>query len=160
MLRLPNAFLSRSTAHWLVDLDKNGGAVVLPSIVGRFGADRGGDVRVDVERTSDTIVLRLGLVDSIFALKRRLDVPAAHVRSIEVMDRSSVPSTEGTWLRAPGTYVPGLIRYGSYGREPKREFWLVSRHRRVVVIDVRDWAYHRLVLGVPDPDTFAATFPK
>lgn len=117
-------------------------------------------MKVEVERTSDTIVVRLGLIDSIFALKGRLDIPASHVTSVQVMERAAVPLTEGTWLRAPGTYVPGLIRYGSYGREPKREFWLVSRHRRVVVIEVRDWAYHRLVLGVPDPNTFAATFPR
>jgi hypothetical protein len=115
---------------------------------------------IKVERTTDTIVLRMGPVDSIFAMKGRLDIPASHVTSVTAMDRKAVPLTEGTWLRAPGTYVPGLVRFGSYGREPKREFWRVLRHRRVVVIDVRDWSYHRLVLGVPDPDTFAATFPR
>jgi len=73
-----------------------------------------------------------------------------------VLDRNAVRRTEGTWLRAPGAYVPGLIRYGSYGREPVREFWMVRRQRRVVVINVRDWAYHRLILGVSDPEAFAA----
>ena len=115
---------------------------------------------IEVERTSDTIVLRLGPLDTILAVKGRLDIPASLVTSVSVMQRGEVPFTEGTWLRAPGTYVPGLIRFGSYGREPTREFWRVLRHRRVVVIDVREWAYHRLVLGVPDPDTFAATLPR
>jgi hypothetical protein len=68
------------------------------------------------------------------------------------MDRSDVPATEGAWLRAPGTHVPGLIRYGSYGREPLREFWLVLRQRRVVVIEVEDWAYHRVILGTGEPE--------
>ena len=111
---------------------------------------------IRVERTGDMIVLRLGPIDSLFAIKGRLDIPTSHVTSVEVQDRNAVPSTEGTWLRAPGTYVPGLIRYGSYGREPLREFWMVRRQRRVVVIDVRDWAYHRLILGVSNPDAFAA----
>ncbi|MDH3262026.1 MAG: hypothetical protein OEM81_11050 [Acidimicrobiia bacterium] len=112
---------------------------------------------VKVERAGDVIVLRLGPVDSLFAIKGRLDIPASHVTSVEVMDLKAVPRTEGTWLRAPGAYVPGLIRYGSYGRQPLREFWMVRRQRRVVVINVRDWAYHRLILGVSDPEAFAAS---
>jgi hypothetical protein len=112
---------------------------------------------VKTERTSDTVVVKLGPIDSLFAIKGRLDIPTSHITSVLVMNRSEVPSTPGAWLRAPGTYLPGLVRYGSYGREPTREFWLVRRHKRVVVIDVRDWAYHRLVLGVADPDAFAAS---
>ncbi|HEY5685185.1 MAG TPA: hypothetical protein VIY70_07415 [Acidimicrobiia bacterium] len=111
---------------------------------------------VRAARTEDTVVLKLGPLDALFAVKGRLDIPGSHITSVLVMNRSDVPSTPGAWLRAPGTYVPGLIRYGSYGREPVREFWMVLRHRRVVVIDVRDWAYHRLILGVSDPDALAA----
>jgi hypothetical protein len=108
-----------------------------------------------IEHAGDSVVLRMGLL-GILAVKGRLDIPRSHTTSVQVMERKDVPDTEGTWLRAPGTHIPGLLRYGSYGREPLREFWAVARHRRVVVIDVRDWAYHRLVLGVPDPDEFAA----
>ena len=43
-------------------------------------------------------------------------IPRSRISSVEAIDRSEVPSTEGAWLRAPGTHVPGLIRYGSYGR--------------------------------------------
>jgi hypothetical protein len=107
--------------------------------------------------TADVVTLRLGPIESIFALKGRLDVPKTQITSIEVMDRAAVPSTEGAWLRAPGTHIPGLIRYGSYGREPLREFWMVRRQKRVLVIGVRDWAYHRIILGVPDPESLAAS---
>ena len=110
---------------------------------------------IRVEHAGDSVVIRMGLA-GIFAVRGRLDIPRSHITSVTVMDRADVPYTEGTWLRAPGTHIPGLLRYGSYGREPLREFWGVARHRRVVVIDLRDWAYHRLVLGVPDPDEFAA----
>lgn len=111
---------------------------------------------VRVSHTEGSVVIELGPIDAIFSLKGRLDIPRAQITSIEVMDRSDVPSTAGTWIRAPGTYVPGLVRYGSYGTEPNREFWLVRRQRRVVVVDVRDWAYHRVVIGSTDPDTLAA----
>ncbi len=112
---------------------------------------------VKVTRTNGTVVLKPGPVDALFAIKGRLDIPRSHITSVLVMSRGDVPSTPGAWLRAPGTHLPGLVRYGSYGREPTREFWMVRRQKRVVVIDVRDWAYHRLILGVKDPDGLAAS---
>jgi hypothetical protein len=98
----------------------------------------------------DYLTVRLTGFDGLFALKSRLEVPLSHINSVDVLMRSRVPPTPGTWLRAPGTHVPGLIRYGSYGREPFREFWAVYRQRFVLVIRVDDWDYHRLVLGVKD----------
>jgi hypothetical protein len=95
-------------------------------------------------------------LDRLFALKGRLDVPKSHITKVKVMERKAVPSTPGTLLRAPGTRIPGLIRHGSYGREPDREFWAVYRHREVVVIEIADWAYSRLVLGMRDPHVAAA----
>jgi hypothetical protein len=72
------------------------------------------------------------------------------------MDRKAIPPGEGTWLRAPGTYIPGLVRHGSYGRVPHRELWAVFRQKRVLVITIRDWDYARVILGIGDPETQAA----
>jgi hypothetical protein len=110
---------------------------------------------VRVSHTESSVVLRLGPFESVFGLKGRLDIPRSQIRSIEVMERSEIPATEGAWLRAPGTHIPGLIRYGSYGREPRREFWLMLRQKRAVVITVADWAYHRVIIGAGDPDRLA-----
>ena len=104
----------------------------------------------------DLIVVSLSGVDRIFALRGRLDIPRSHVTTVEVMPRISVPPTPGTWLRAPGTHLPGLIHHGSYGREPNREFWAVYRQREVLVIGVTEWAYSRLVLGTRNPHVDAA----
>jgi hypothetical protein len=98
----------------------------------------------------DRLTVRLTGVNQVFALKGRLEVPLSRINSVDVLARAHVPPTPGTWLRAPGTHVPGLIRYGSYGREPQREFWAVYRQRYVLAIGVDGWDYHRLVLGVKD----------
>ena len=50
-----------------------------------------------------------------------------------------------------GYPIPGLIKYGWCGREPLREFWLVLRQKRIFVTVV-GWAYHRVVIGIGDPD--------
>ena len=110
---------------------------------------------LNISRAGDSIVMRLDPLDALFAIKRRLDIPRSQVESVEVVERSAVPHTRGTWVRAPGTHVPGFARYGSYGFEPNREFWMVRRQAEVVVVEVRDWAYRRLVLGVRDPESLA-----
>ena len=103
-----------------------------------------------------TVQVRVGGVSGLLSLKRRLDIPTHLITDAEAMDRKAVPPGEGTWLRAPGTYVPGLVRHGSYGRPPHREFWVVFRQKRVLVIGVRDWDYARVVLAIADPETHAS----
>jgi hypothetical protein len=56
----------------------------------------------------------------------------------------------------PGSYVPGLVHYGSYGTSPNREFWAVFRQQRLLVVDIEAWRYARLVLAVRSPDMIAA----
>lgn len=111
---------------------------------------------IEVSVGSQTLQLRLGPIGRLLAVKRRLEIPIHLVAGADAMDRKAVPPGDGTWLRAPGTHIPGLIRYGSYGRAPHREFWVVMRQRRVLVINVRDWDYARVILGIHDPDSHAA----
>jgi hypothetical protein len=104
----------------------------------------------------DLVVVSLSGLDRLFAFKGRLDIPKSYITTIDVMPRKAVPPMPGTWLRAPGSHLPGLIRYGSYGREPNREFWAVYRQREVLVISVTDWAYSRVIIATRDPQADAS----
>lgn len=106
---------------------------------------------IHVNRSDGSVVVSLTGLDRVFGFKGTLDVPTSQIASVEVMPRTVVPPTPGTWLRKPGTHVPGLIRYGSYGTEPAREFWAVYRQEDVLVVTVDGWSYTRLVLGTKDP---------
>jgi hypothetical protein len=112
---------------------------------------------ITLRPAGDLIVVEFSGPSRVFGLKGRLDIPQSHITSVEVVHRKEVPPTPGTWLRAPGTHIPGVVRYGSYGREPNREFWAVYRQREVLVVAVRDWAYSRLVIATKDPQADAAT---
>ena len=112
---------------------------------------------VQIRVESRSISVRLSPLTRVLAVKRRLEIPLHLVIDATAVDRKAIPPGDGTWLRAPGTHIPGLIRYGSYGREPHREFWVVLRQRRVLVITNRDWDYRRVILGTADPDSAAAT---
>ena len=98
----------------------------------------------------DHLTVRLTGFDRVFSIKSHLEIPLSHISSVEVIERKEIPPTPGTWLRAPGTHLPGLVRHGSYGRQPHREFWAIYRQRYALVISVENWDYSRLVLGVKD----------
>jgi hypothetical protein len=82
------------------------------------------------------------------SFKTRLEVPVDRIRAAEAMPRAEVPFRP--MIRAPGAYIPGLLRFGSYGRKPNRHFWAVFRQDPVLVVDIDDWDYARLVVGVAD----------
>jgi hypothetical protein len=117
-------------------------------------------VSVSVTIEDRELRVRLGGLDGLLALKREVAVPLEHVVSASVMPRQSVPAGEGTWLRAPGTHIPGLVRHGSYGREPHREFWAVFRPELVLVIEANAGDYERIVLGVRSPERAAAEITR
>jgi hypothetical protein len=112
-----------------------------------------------IEITTEPRQIQVDLtgVNGVLAIKRHLEIPTQLITGVEAMDRKSVPPGEGTWLRAPGTYIPGLVRHGSYGRVPHREFWAVFRQKRVLVITIRDWDYTRVILAIGDAETHAAS---
>ncbi len=95
----------------------------------------------------DDLVVRLSGGDVVWAMAREVRVPRALVRSVEVVDRRSLPPG----LRLMGTYVPGLIAAGRFRRRGQRSFWVVRRAPRVLVVECPGARFDRLVLQVPDP---------
>lgn len=113
---------------------------------------------IDIRRTPEMVTVALSGIDLVFALKSRLEIPRDRIESVSVQARRDVGILGGSSvLRLPGTHVPGLVRHGSYGVRPNREFWAAFGRKDVLVIDVRDWDFARIVLGVPAPRTVAAS---
>lgn len=80
-----------------------------------------------------------------------IDVPLTHITRVA----TGVP--DGLWegIRAPGTFVPGLIRAGTYYTKWGREFWYVTRQdgpldqTKVLALELsQDNYYKRIVLSV------------
>lgn len=70
---------------------------------------------------------------------------------------------DGLWdgIRAPGTFVPGLIRAGTYYTARGREFWYVTRQEnglnqsRVLTLDLTSNEYYkRIVLSIRECETW------
>ncbi len=54
-------------------------------------------------------------------------------------------------MRAPGTYVPGVIVAGTFHADGERVFWDVRDAQKAIVIQLDDEQYARLVVEVDDP---------
>lgn len=102
----------------------------------------------EVSITGDTLVVEVRGLDKLWALKSRLEIPLANVAGATAdpgVDR------ERRGLRAPGTYVPGVITSGTFHLDGEKVFWNVHDPANAVVIALRDDTYARLVIEVEDP---------
>lgn len=111
----------------------------------------------EVNVTDEALEVRLSGVAGVLALKSALTVPLEHV-SRAATETSEEARSEKSHLRAPGANIPGLITAGSYGSGESRQLWYVTRARQgdpLLVIDLTDESYSRIVLEVDDPEADA-----
>jgi hypothetical protein len=88
--------------------------------------------------------------DAVWALKRSLTIPLAHVVGSSVEPVSDKPS----W-RVFGTGIPGGLMAGWFRAKGQNEFWLVHRRTAALEIRLRDEKYARLMLQVEHPEATA-----
>ncbi len=89
----------------------------------------------------------LGFWESIPAARTSVKVLLEHIESVT----SDPPKSEWREIRAPGSFIPGLIKAGAYrwwGR--KKDFWFVTRGKGFLVINCKAGPYRRVVLTVDD----------
>ncbi|EDX83863.1 hypothetical protein S7335_1560 [Synechococcus sp. PCC 7335] len=105
---------------------------------------------MDINLNDDVIKIQLEPIERLwsFHISQWIEVPLSHVQSI----RLERPRTSWQELRAPGTYVPGLIKAGTYYTERGREFWYVQGEQSCLCLDITDGYYKRIVLASPRAD--------
>jgi hypothetical protein len=110
---------------------------------------------VNITTENDKIVLELQGWDKLWALKTRLEIPHANVRSV----RADPTIARGWWkgIRAPGTHLPGVIIAGTFYQDGKRIFWDVKEPEKTIVMDLMDDRYDQLIVEVADPPEVVRT---
>lgn len=95
----------------------------------------------------DRLVATMQGLDRLWALRRRIEVPLAHVRGA-----TADPGVrrESAGVRAPGMHLPRVITAGTYFKDGDRTFWNLRGSQEAVVIELIGERFARLVLGVPD----------
>lgn len=87
--------------------------------------------------------------DKLWSLHSRLVIPIQHVTGI----CADAKIAEGWWhgLRVGGTNLPGVITAGTFYHHGNWIFWDVHHPEKVIVVDLKDERYEKLIIEVADP---------
>ncbi|MBW4648534.1 MAG: hypothetical protein KME06_07515 [Kastovskya adunca ATA6-11-RM4] len=69
-------------------------------------------------------------------------IPLAHILNITTDE----PPSSWQEIRAPGTFLPGIIKAGTYYTPRGREFWYVVKDRDYLVLELQEEPFKKIVL--------------
>lgn len=113
---------------------------------------------VDVSVQGSVLHLEIRGWDKLWAFQSRFEIPLAHVKSVRTLsgmdELKKLVRQLGFGLRALGTEMPGIIAAGTYYFfRGGRVFLDVHRpFERILLIDLADEPYRKLVVEVEDPE--------
>ena len=104
---------------------------------------------VDVTVHDDRITFEVEGLDKLWALKSRLEIPLAHVKSA----RYDPDAAKGWWhgVRLGGTSLPGVITAGTFYRKGRLVFYDTHKPEHTIVVELDHENYDQLILQVGDP---------
>jgi hypothetical protein len=108
----------------------------------------------EIEIAENKLIVQVRGVDKFFALASRLEVPLAHISSVEVNPSEAHQIWHGIRV---GTNLPRVITAGRFLQDGQWAFWDVHDPARSIAIYLHDDSYARVVIGVDDPETAAST---
>ena len=109
---------------------------------------------VEVTVQGDRVVFGVEGLDRLWALRSRLEIPLAHVISVE-----ADPGQVGRWwhgLKLWGTDVPGLFAAGTFYYHGELVFWDVRDPASTIVVALDHERYKKLIVEVEDPGAVAS----
>ncbi|RJR15045.1 hypothetical protein C4579_03185 [Candidatus Microgenomates bacterium] len=100
------------------------------------------------EISNQTLHLRLTGWEKLFSLHGDFHIPVNNIANVH-----AAPLVWTIWeLRLPGTFLPGVIKAGTYYTTRGKEYWFVTRWRKYTyTIELVAASYKRLKIGVSSP---------
>jgi hypothetical protein len=97
---------------------------------------------------SDRLTIELEWYEQFWAvtLEQQLHIPLTNI------DRVSTTEPQTTWMevRAPGTFVPGVIKAGTYYQKGSKKFWYVTSDKNYLTLELHNESYRQIVITIPD----------
>ena len=91
------------------------------------------------------LVINLSFWENIWGFHGSFRIPLSHIREL----KHEIPVTSWKDIRIPGTFIPGVIKAGTYYTPRGKEFWYVTRWgKQNVTIELQNERYKRIVLGL------------
>src|SRR5262249_28717968 len=87
--------------------------------------------------------------DKLWALRSRLEIPLAHIRAVHTDASPKMGWFQG--LGMLGTNIPHIFRAGTFYQDGGWVFWDVRHADKVIVVELHDGRFQKLVIEVADP---------
>ncbi|MEU2258297.1 hypothetical protein ABZ540_34595 [Nocardia xishanensis] len=108
---------------------------------------------VEIEVTGTTVTVRVLGPHRLLALRDQLTFDLRDVIEVAPAEVDLRPP----WVRAPGTFFPGVIAAGTFRGKGRKEFWDTRFDGSGVRVELRGSEFTRLVIDVAEPaDTLRA----
>ncbi len=106
---------------------------------------------MDLSIRDGLLRIDLSKFEKVLSVHGSFVIPLDQVEGIS----TEVPIRNWKDLRAPGIFVPWVIRAGSYLTGRGKEFWYVTRNKEFLSIELKQGGYNRIVLGIEDNEYWA-----
>ncbi len=106
-------------------------------------------VEVSIEGAKAIFTVR-GL-DKLWALRSHLEVPLDHINDVHTDASPKMGWFQG--LKVLGTEIPNVFRAGTFYQDGGWVFWDVWHADKVIVVELQDEHFRKLVIEVADPES-------
>jgi hypothetical protein len=111
--------------------------------------------QLDVD--GDHLVVRMGIIDAMLSMRSSMRFPLTSVKNVYV---DPVAGEEPKGFKAPGTAIPGTLTKGTFHFDGVKTFWNIWRGTLVVVVELRDEKFDRIVIEQVNPDAVVEKITK
>jgi len=79
-----------------------------------------------------------------FTFQKTWEIPLANIKGVTTEE----PQSNWAEIRAPGTFLPGVIKAGTYYTGRGKEFWYVTKEKDYLTLELQHEPYQRIVLTI------------
>lgn len=110
-----------------------------------------------IRLSTDRLYVDIGPWEALLAVRGSFSLPLSQVRG--ATDDGSY-LRDGLGLRCPGTFWPGLVAEGTFRKNAQRVLALWRRGQQIVVIELANAKWDRILLGCADAKATVADINK
>ena len=94
--------------------------------------------------TEDQLEINFNTTKKILSMKASFKIPLKHIQSI------TTQLSKPTWkeIKAACTMIPRLIKAGTNYTDKGKQFWVVTKGKGILNIELKNESYKRIILGI------------
>ena len=114
---------------------------------------------MQVSINNNNFCLELNFWEKLWSLQFQhpWQIPLSHIQgATTTAPVSNWQQLDWQEFKLPGTFVPGVIKAGTYYSNRGREFWYVTQDQNYLTLELKDEFYRRIILTVEQNQILAS----